>query len=84
MGDETVDFHPDFRLYLTTKLANPRFTPEILAKVAVVDFTVTRRGLEDQLLGRVIGEEKAQLEVTRMELLKVWFRLFFCLCVTFV
>ena len=28
LGDKEVDYSPDFRLYLTSKLFNPHYTPE--------------------------------------------------------
>lgn len=41
-----VDFTDSFKLFCTTRLPNPHFTPELCAKVTVVDFTVTMAGVQ--------------------------------------
>jgi len=61
MGDDIIPYHPDFRFYITTKLRNPHYAPEVSVKVSLLNFFVTLDGLEDQLLGIVVGQERADL-----------------------
>jgi dynein heavy chain len=41
LGDQDLDYDEKFRLYMTSRLANPHFSPELAAKTTIIDFTVT-------------------------------------------
>ncbi|XP_073998137.1 dynein axonemal heavy chain 3-like isoform X3 [Rhodnius prolixus] len=62
VGDSLLQYHPNFRFYITTRLRNPHYLPEIAVKVTLINFMITPQGLEDQLLGIVVAEEKPDLE----------------------
>ncbi|XP_045523813.1 dynein beta chain, ciliary [Pieris brassicae] len=70
IGDKEVEYSPNFRLILHTKLANPHYKPEMQAQTTLVNFTVTRDGLEDQLLAEVVKAERPDLEELKAELTK--------------
>lgn len=62
IGDKECEYNPKFRLILHTKLANPHYQPEMQAQATLINFTVTRDGLEDQLLAAVVSMERPDLE----------------------
>ncbi|KAF1569339.1 UNVERIFIED_CONTAM: Dynein heavy chain 9, axonemal, partial [Eudyptes robustus] len=70
IGDKECDFNPAFHLILHTKLANPHFQPELQAQCTLINFTVTRDGLEDQLLAAVVNMERPDLEEVKSDLTK--------------
>ncbi|PNW78281.1 hypothetical protein CHLRE_09g403800v5 [Chlamydomonas reinhardtii] len=62
IGDAEVQYDSRFRLYLQTKLSNPHFKPEVAAQTTLVNFCVTEKGLEDQLLALVVDHERPDLQ----------------------
>jgi dynein heavy chain len=68
LGDKEIDYSPDFKFYITTKLSNPHYTPEISTKTTIVNFAVKEQGLEAQLLGIVVRKERPDLEEKKSEL----------------
>ena len=68
LGDKEIDYSEDFRFFITTKLGNPHYTPEVSTKVTLVNFSVKLEGLEAQLLGEVVRQEEPELEAQKAEL----------------
>ena len=69
IGDESVEYNRDFRLYITTRLSNPHYLPEWSVKVTLVNFMITPEGLEEQLLGEFLSNELPALEKKRNAIL---------------
>jgi dynein heavy chain len=68
LGDKEIEYNLDFRFYITTKMSNPHYTPEISTKTTIVNFAVVQQGLEAQLLGIVVSKERPELEKQKNEL----------------
>ena len=77
VNGEVLDVDLNFKLYMTTKLSSPHYTPEVMGKTMVINYSVTMDGLEDQLLNEVVRheypdlEERRKLLVEKMNLSKI-------------
>ncbi|XP_053845413.1 dynein axonemal heavy chain 1 [Vidua macroura] len=69
LGDTVIPYHDDFKMYITTKLPNPHYSPEVSTKLTLINFTLSPSGLEDQLLGEVVAAERPDLEEDRNQLI---------------
>ncbi|CAF0814718.1 unnamed protein product [Didymodactylos carnosus] len=70
LGDREVEYDKNFRFYMTTKLPNPHYAPEVSSKANIINFAVKEQGLESQLLGIVVREEKPELEADKDKLVR--------------
>merc|ERR1719392_529231 len=61
LGEAIIEYQKDFKFYLTTKLRNPHYLPEVSVKVTVLNFMITSVGLQDQLLNIVVQKERPEL-----------------------
>ncbi|CAK4166458.1 unnamed protein product [Aphanomyces euteiches] len=69
LGDANIEYSETFRFYITTKLRNPHYLPEVSVKVTLLNFMITPQGLEDQLLGIVVAQERPDLEEQKNKLI---------------
>merc|ERR1719163_2426501 len=59
----------NFRLFLTTKLANPHYPPEVCVTVCLLNFVTTAEGLSDQLLAILVARDFPEMEAKRQQLI---------------
>ena len=49
LGGSDIDYDINFKLYMTTKLANPHYLPEVCIATNLINFTVTQEVSTDSL-----------------------------------
>ncbi|XP_031243962.1 dynein heavy chain 3, axonemal [Mastomys coucha] len=69
LGENIIEYSREFKFYITTRLRNPHYLPEIAVKVCLLNFMITPLGLQDQLLGIVAAREKPELEEKKNKLI---------------
>jgi len=50
IGDKTLSYSEQFKLFMTTTIPNPHYPPETFVKVTIINFAITPSGLEEQML----------------------------------
>lgn len=70
LGDSEVEWDENFRLYMTTKLPNPHYDPDVTGKTIIINYSVTELGLQEQLLSVTVKQERPDLETEREKLVK--------------
>ena len=65
-----MDWNENFRMCVVTRNPEVDLTPDAAALVVEVNFSVTRSGLEGQLLGVTIQHEQPELEAQKQEMLQ--------------
>merc|ERR1719506_1425704 len=71
ISDQNMDYNNKFYLFMTSRLPNPHFSPELSARCTVIDFTVTNNQkslqlLDAQLLERLANSTGNLLEDTEL------------------
>jgi len=70
IGDSTIEYNDDFLFFMSTKLRNPHYLPEVSTKVTLLNFMITYEGLTDQLLGILVAKEEPELEQKKSDLVR--------------
>lgn len=70
LGTKPIPYKDTFRFFMTTTIPNPHYSPEVSAKVAIINFGITPQGLEDQLLANVTKIEVSTLDETKARIVK--------------
>lgn len=62
IGKKLLPYNENFRIFITTKINDVHYLPEIIAQTTIVDFTIQQEGLEEQLLKTLVNIENPGLE----------------------
>lgn len=70
IGDKQIDYSENFRIYLTSRDNSLELKPSQKDLVSLVNFSVTKSGLEGKLLSIIINHEQPDLEKKKQEFLE--------------
>ena len=70
-----VKYSPNFKYYLVSYLVSPVFNPDLYGRISIINFTVNKEGLNEQLLSVIVKEESPADESEKNNILQKKFQL---------
>ncbi|EGR34655.1 hypothetical protein IMG5_004580 [Ichthyophthirius multifiliis] len=70
IGDKYINFSENFVLFLATRNSSIQIQQSIQAQICIINYSVTKSGLEGKLLSIIINHEQPDLENKKQELLE--------------
>ena len=70
IGDKTITYNEDFKFFMTTTIPNPHYSPETSVKVTILNFAITPKGLEEQMLNQFIQLEMPELQEKKNQIVE--------------
>lgn len=55
---------------MATTIPNPSYSPETFVKVCIINFGITKTGLEDQMLALIVALENPALQQKKTDIVK--------------
>lgn len=71
VGDKEIACNGELTLFMFTRDANAKFTPDLCSRVTFVNFTVTPSSLMNQCLNIYLKNEREEVDKKRNDLLKL-------------
>lgn len=68
LGNQEIDFSPEFKLILHTRDSLIMLPPFVAARTSIVNFTVTTGSLENLILNTTLQDKRPDIEAKRLEL----------------
>lgn len=68
-GDGLIEYNNNFKFYITTCMKNPHYLPETAVMVTLINFMITEQGLREQLLAKVVVQERPELQEKKESLI---------------
>ncbi len=70
LSNRQVKYDDQFRLYMATRLPNPHYSPETSVMVTLLNFAITFKGLEEQMLNQFIDHQMPEQQRKKNEILR--------------